>query len=343
MNVVVADMGNSIIKFKTASVELDVPHALQPLSETDFQRIQTRAGKDQMPLDYVRVNGTPFVIGEHAERHGVLSRQEGAARYRREYYGVLAAAMCARLYSRSGEISFFGSHAPGDIAYRDDLMDAVVGEWEVTIQGRKRLFNITYANTFEEPLGGLMNVLLSEDGQHYKRTDIDGGSALVIDIGGHTTDWIGMQAGGAIDYGNADSIPLGIQDVIDTFEKSFRDHHRQDVKESIVLPPDRVREALRTGTFYGGGRTYDCQDEANEAINVLLNRLATSYQKIAGGALAWDSIILTGGGCGLLYDYLLPILRHDHVILADTPEDIHFANVRGGMKLWRLYDSWEDA
>lgn len=43
---------------------------------------------------------------------------------------------------------------------------------------------MSYANTFDELVGGLMNVILTEDGQHYQHTNINGGRALVIDIGG---------------------------------------------------------------------------------------------------------------------------------------------------------------
>jgi len=65
----------------------------------------------------------------------------------------------------------------------------------------------------------------------------------------------------------------------------------------------------------------------------MLNRIADTYQQVAGGALGWDTIILTGGGSALLYQRLLPILDHEKVILADEAKSLHLANVRGGMKL----------
>ena len=72
---------------------------------------------------------------------------------------------------------------------------------------------------------------------------------------------------------------------------------------------------------------------------MLLNRIADTYQRIAGGSLNWDAIILTGGGSSLLYQRLLSVLNHENIILADNIEAIHLANVRGGLKLWRLYDA----
>jgi hypothetical protein len=73
-------------------------------------------------------------------------------------------------------------------------MEAVVGDWYVEIKGKERHFRVNYANTFDEPVGGLMNVLLTEDGQHYQYTNINGGRALAIDIGGFTTDWLPNQS-----------------------------------------------------------------------------------------------------------------------------------------------------
>ena len=244
MNVLILDAGNSIIKGKTPTRETAFPHALRALTETEYEQIVVRAGRAGPPPDYLRVNGQPYVVGESAERHGALTRRSGASRYRTDYYGVFAAAALARLYERGGDVALFGSHPPGDVAFRDDLMRAAVGQWHVEIGGRERAFRVTYANTFDEPVGGLMNVILAEDGQHYRRTDVNGGRALVIDIGGHTTDWLAVNPGGAVDYSLAESTPIGINEVVPSFERSFRATHRDAVRDTPTLPPDRVREAI---------------------------------------------------------------------------------------------------
>jgi hypothetical protein len=141
-----------------------------------------------------------------------------------------------------------------------------------------------------------------------------------------------------VDYGLAASTPIGIQAALRDFERSFRANNRDITRDVAVLPPDRVREALRTGRFAGGGREYRCEREANEAVSVLINRIGDTYQNVAGGPLPWDNISLTGGGSAILYDRLVPVLKHSHIVLADEPGSIHMANVRGGLKLWKLYD-----
>jgi len=77
----------------------------------------------------------------------------------------------------------------------------------------------------------------------------------------------------------------------------------------------------------------------DEAISLFLNRFADTYQRVAGGAFSWDTIIIMGGGGALLRQKLLPILKHENVILADQIDSLNLANLRGGLKLWRLYDA----
>ncbi len=344
MSVLVLDAGNSIIKAKIArreDGELAFPHAIRPLTESEYQKISSKTTSTGNTKDYLKVNSKPYVIGESAERHGLLVQRSGTARYNRDYYGVLAAAAMKRLYGRGREISVFGSHPPGDVKCRDDRMQSVIGDWQIeTIQGKAN-FQVTYANTFDEPVGGLMNVLLTEDGRHYQHMGVGEGRALVIDIGGFTTYFLAVNPGGVVDYSLARSVPLGIQSVIDDFEESFRANNLEAVIDTSNLPPARVRRAIATGIFEGGGKEYNCAADVEEAIILFLNCFADSYQRLAGGDLSWDTIILAGGGSALLYPSVKPILKHQNVILADGIDALHLANVRGGLKLWRLYEMLE--
>ena len=342
MSVMVLDAGNSIIKAKIArreQGEIAFPHAIRQLSESEYEKILARARINGNSRDYFRVNGKPYAVGESAERHGIVTPRSGTARYTKDYCGVLAAVSLARLYERGREVAMFTSHPPGDVKYREDLMKSIIGEWEVETGQTKANFRVTYVNTFDEPVGGLMNVLLTEDGQQYQYPQIGDGRSLVVDIGGFTTDFLAVNQGGEVDYALARSVPLGIQSVISDFEESFRANNLEIVKDSSVLPPDRVRKAIATGVFEGGGNKYPCQQDVDEATSLFLNRFADTYQRLAGGALSWDNIILTGGGSALLHQKLVPILKHNNVILADSKESLHLANVRGGLKLWRLYET----
>lgn len=212
MSVMALDAGNSIIKAKIArkkNGEISFPHAMKHLTESEYEKITKRVGLQNQSLDYMRINGKPYVIGDSAERHGLITQRTGTARYTRDYYGVFAAAALGRLYERSREVSVFGSHPPGDVQFRQDLIESVVGDWHVEVKGKERHFRVSNTNTFDEPVGGLMTVLLTEDGQHYQRTDVNYGRALVIDIGGYSTDWLAVNPGGEVDRSLARSEPIG--------------------------------------------------------------------------------------------------------------------------------------
>jgi len=73
MSVMILDAGNSIIKVKTVNKEVVFPHAFQPLTEGEYQKIISRASVNGNSVDYVRVNGKPYGVGESGERHGVLA------------------------------------------------------------------------------------------------------------------------------------------------------------------------------------------------------------------------------------------------------------------------------
>jgi hypothetical protein len=131
MRVIILDAGNSLIKAKLARREFGecaFPHALQLLTENEYQTILSRAGKNTPLLDYVRINSQPYVIGESTECHGLVTQRNGAARYTRNYYGIFVAAALSRLYERGGDVKVFGSHPPGDVKFRKDLMEAVIGD-----------------------------------------------------------------------------------------------------------------------------------------------------------------------------------------------------------------------
>jgi Arginine deiminase len=105
-SVVILDAGNSVIKSKIARRErgeIDFPHALKPLTETEYENILSRSKTSGLSPDYLRINGQPFVVGESAEHHGVHTSRTGSARYTRDYYGIFAAAVVGRLYNRGRE------------------------------------------------------------------------------------------------------------------------------------------------------------------------------------------------------------------------------------------------
>ena len=84
MSVMVIDAGNSIIKAKISRrerSEIAFPHAFRQLSESEYEKILSRVQINGNSQDYFRVNGIPYVVGESAERHGLITQRTGCAGY----------------------------------------------------------------------------------------------------------------------------------------------------------------------------------------------------------------------------------------------------------------------
>lgn len=331
------DFGNSFVKARTAEgIEASIPHAIHQLTEAEYGNILTRSDGRPGP-DYVRVNGVPYVVGESAEMHGVISNREGAARYTRDYYGIMAATILARLYERSGDVHLIGMHAPGDIIYRGDLVKSAGGYWNVDLNGHTFNFHIAKVTAFEEPTGGWAHVVLNDDGTKVLRSDVKEGHTLVLDIGGNTFDLQAIRPNGEVDLSLDISEKIGIIETVDQFSNSLRKMYAAEFKRTQTLRPERVRDALANGVFIGAGREYPCADIAAESTYTLVNRILDVYQRRAEGPSNWDSIILTGGGSAMLYNHLKDELGHNNIILAGEIEDAHMANVRGSLKLVRVW------
>lgn len=122
MSVMVLAAGNSIIKAKITQREqgeITFPHAIQQITQAEYTNILSRSKTARISSNYIRVNGQAYVVGESAERYSIIIKRSGAARYTRDYYGILAAAAFGRLYDRSREVSVFASHASGDARFRE--------------------------------------------------------------------------------------------------------------------------------------------------------------------------------------------------------------------------------
>ena len=89
--------------------------------------------------------------------------------------------------------------------------------------------------------------------------------------------WLAVYPGGEVDYSLARRIPIGIQKVTEDFEDSFRSNNVETVKNSPVLPPDRVRKELITGVYEGGGNKYLWEQEVEEATSLMLNQVVDTY------------------------------------------------------------------
>jgi hypothetical protein len=339
---VILDLGHSLWKAKRAGgEEIVIPHAIVEISNAQYTDAVQRYGQG-IPRDILRINGKSYAIGESAESYGAIQRRTGATRYTADYIGVAAMATIYALYgSNRLNVEVLASHPPAHNQYSDELVNAIFGErdeWLIENGPREMIVVVDYVNTYDESTGSLMNIMLTESGTHYQKPELKENKIMCIDIGGGTTDFT-VQEHGKINYLTPHSEPIGINSVVDSFERAFRQRYKNETREVMKLQPDRLRKAIATGEYKGGGKTLHAHEEATQAKNVLLNRILSEFQARYQGAFNYDAILLTGGGSAVMFDSLCDALQHDNIMLADDLDSLHLANVRGGLKLWKMLDS----
>lgn len=339
---VVLDAGRSLVKGKTQSSEKTFIHALTAITETEYKQIMAREASDEI----LKVNGVPYAIGKTAMKRGYQPRQTTAERYNELYYGTLLAAMLFQLYEKPVKnIFLYASHPPVSVENRAEIIAAAKGKWIVESMGEKREYVVNEVRCFDEPVGGVMNLLLAGDGKNYHRSDIKEGAALVLDIGGQTID-IAALDNGKVDYTAIRSADGGIIEVEQRFEKLLRAEHKLKFKSANFIAPDKIRAALQTGVFDAGAfGILEVSKLVNEASDDIVLRIKDLINEF-GGITAYNNIVLTGGGGGLLFPRLCDYFNHaairaelsrDYFHLADGLQDVHLANVRGGFKLLKMF------
>lgn len=353
--VVVADLGNSLLKVVHNDLEPDnrreivVPHALVPISDAEFERIKSNFGGTLYgEPSYFSFDGNSYVVGEYAEQYGAIDRRSSNFKYTRDYYGALFVAVMLRLFPEGNDnLRLFVCHPPSDSPYRDQQMAALKGKFQVQTSGQEVVeYRVRYVNTFAEPIGGYMNVMLDEYGRRQQDVNgnrlagINNGRVLIFDVGGKISSIVPAMPDGGVEYDRARSVDVGILDVLEQFEANLRLTYYEDFARTRTLPTDRLRRALREGVYMGGGKARPCKDEADKAMNILLNRLRSPYFEKAGGPTHYDHILITGGGGGAAANRMREeLLEHASVLLSERPDDMHMANVRGGAKLWLMLNS----
>ena len=337
---VVADMGHSLLKIAATDAagrwDYEVaPHAIQHITNVkEWQRAAERTAGQTNAADYIQIGQHYYIIGDSAERYGHSGRQLGAARYVREYIGVQAIAMLARVCPHDeAEVIVLALHPPSDAEYRKELRRALKGTWDMmTGDGRELLYNVTQVITLDEPVAGFMNIAITD---HLKEnTNVTGGEVLVLDVGGGTTSVAPVLPSGAVDYLRIDSHSMGILDVMSKLQSNLRDHYRDFLMKARAIPMNRLRDALKDNQLKAGGRTLNCTDDVRSAKAELLSEIERMYRNgRIGGPYGFDMIVLTGGGSVALGGDLEALLDHTNIRFAARASEIHLANLFGGMKV----------
>lgn len=330
---IVFDFGNARGKWFYPRVNEyeDFRHAVAPLDESDWRKI---VGRGKPPKGVVKVNGLPYAIGDVARRYVIPDRPTGAARYNQTYYGPpLAFAMSEAFQKTMSSVTLIATHAPQDIDYARNLIQAAKGEWCVVSRFGENIFVVKEVYTLDEPIGGYSHYVLTEKGDEKKKNQLREGMTLVVDVGGHTVDVAKIDPGGELDTLSLKSRRAGVIKMTEDFETYLRSNNPTMFQDVGDLDIRRVEDAIMTGVYRFGKVPINCLDEARAVINSLVNDIG-QVMTGAGGVANFDHILLTGGGSALVFDALQAANQRGEFVLAEPDRSLmKYANVFGGAKL----------
>lgn len=340
------DVGNNNIKVVGDQGRTHFYHALHKLRPDQIQALESRQGQtldstqsEGLGVVYT-VNGEYYAVGESALKMGARSARMGENRYTQDYYGILGAIGLYRTLvldktnNRESVIALC-TYTPKDAIYIDAIKAAITGDWEITHQKKTMKIKVSKVFTADEPVSHYRNAIFYSGGQSLRSdtAELQKGDCLIIDVGGLTTGFA-IASDGKIDYTAARSLPVGMQRALDQLAQTIRKTYRDTLKGAQVLPMDKVRDALRSGTYDAGGKgTLDVRDLVTDAFSPVLYEIENTYTNEYGGSASFSSILLAGGGGWQIKKQLMPRLDHNLIFLsAKSAEAMVLGAAEGGYK-----------
>lgn len=196
-------------------------------------------------------------------------------------------------------------------------------------QGDKTV-EITSAKVFPEGMCAFYDWALDEDchmtDAFEELTDNDG-SALIVDIGGSTTDivCIRMVAGDIkIDHAHSGTAKIGVLDVREEINNAYQKKYSTGGYES-ALSPRAVERIMQNGIHKAGGKTHDLKADLEAIFRAVTQRVVSFMQSKAGRINDFEVIHFVGGGAVLFGESLM-----NAVPVGSIGDE--FANARGVLK-----------
>lgn len=147
--------------------------------------------------------------------------------------------------------------------------------------------------------------------------------AVIIDIGGRTTDLAYIINDEHQDAKRSGSILYGVLNV----QKSLQALIRERFKTRGDQPPDVMDDAIRNKEFYYRGQPEDISDLVSKAVRQFAAPIQQAIENQLGDVNNARKIMLVGGGAHVFRDVMLEMYPQ-----AEVPSDPSWANVRGFWK-----------
>lgn len=164
--------------------------------------------------------------------------------------------------------------------------------------------------------------------QGFEDLEDNDGSALIVDIGGSTTDIVCIRMVDRqikIDHGHSGTEKIGVLDVREQINNTYQAKYTKDGGFETALSARAIARILEKGTYRAGGQDFDFRADLDQIIRGVTQRIVNYMASKAGRMNDFEVIHFVGGGAVLFKEALKKA-----VPIATVGDE--FSNARGVYK-----------
>ncbi len=291
---------------------------------------------DDTPTDHIHVtiDGKSYFIGDLAEQQSsVLHFTLDQEKLITNYVKILSLAV-AGMFLDKGEainvpinlvsglpIGFFKQN-------HERFNELLTGHHSVTFHSQNgqettKELHINKVRMLPQPLGSVLNLLMDDNGKIVNKT-LANQKIGVVDIGFRTTDFTILDRLRYIDRGSR-TMESGIAKGFSVIANKLRE------KCGVSVELYRLYNAAETGSIKMRGNRVNFVKIRDEVYSQLAASIANDIDRLWAPDWDIDAIILTGGGCRDLAQYLRPQIT-GNIIPVEANRDPRLNNVLGYIK-----------
>ena len=291
---------------------------------------------DDTPTDHIHVtiDGKSYFIGDLAEQQSsVLHFTLDQEKLITDYVKILSLAVAGMFMDKGGAINVPINLVSGlPIGFfkqnHERFNELLTGHHSVTFHSQNgqettKELHINKVRMLPQPLGSVLNLLMDDNGKIVNKT-LANQKVGVVDIGFRTTDFTILDRLRYIDRGSR-TMESGIAKGFSVIANKLRE------KCGVSVELYRLYNAAETGSIKMRGNRVNFVKIRDEVYSQLAASIANDIDRLWAADWDIDAIILTGGGCRDLAQYLRPQIT-GNIIPVETNRDPRLNNVLGYIK-----------
>jgi plasmid segregation protein ParM len=269
---------------------------------------------ENSPLNHIHVSvdGKSYFIGDLAEQQSsVLSFTLDQERLITDFVRILALTVAGMFLKNGGTINVPINVVSGlPIGYfkqnYERFNEILTGHHSITYhsyngQKNTKEIYINKVRMLPQPLGTVLNLLMDENGKIVNH-ELANQKIGVVDIGFRTTDFTILDHLRYIDRGSR-TIDTGISKGFNVIANKLRE------KCGVSVELYRLYRAAEMGSIKMRGHGFTFTKIRDQVYSQLAGTIASDIDRLWSDDWDIDSIVLTGGGCRELAEYLQPLIN----------------------------------